>query len=123
MAILLGATPMTVERTVGAYVDGIWVRDAGSTETFTILASMQPINGRERLDLPEAYRTRQTSKLYTQPGTVLRGTQPTLDEPEDVVIYKGRRYEVVSVEDWRDHAASTRHNKYMLAEIGLDGEI
>jgi len=121
MAALLGAKPMVVQRQNGSWVDGVWVPGA-LAETFSIVASFQPTSGREREELPELYRTRQTAKLFTQPWVELRTTDLENMRNADLVIFDGRTYEVASVYRWDYHAAPTRHRKYLLAEVGLDGE-
>ncbi len=123
MAILLGQELVTVERYLGSFVLGEWtpVLDA----TFDVFLSVQPISGREQERLPEAYRTRRTVKAYGQPAPSprLRTTSEALAAPNDIVVYKGDRFDVIAVEDWDIGHAATRHVRYQLAEIGADGNI
>ncbi len=123
MTILLGKTLVTVERHTGDFVLGEWVRSLEST--FDIELSIQPISGREQQRLPEGYRTRRVVKAYGQPAPVekLRTTSLASEAPNDIVIYKGDRFDVISVEDWDIGPVQTRHIRYQLAEIGADGNI
>lgn len=122
MAILLGATTVTVERYTGSVVAHEWTPVLESS--FSAQLSVQPINGRERQDLPEGYRTRRIVKAFGQPSPKLRTTDLAAGASNDIVIYKGDRFDVISVEDWDIGPPNpTRHIKYLLAEIGADGNI
>ena len=60
---LLGALGLSVTRTDGSYVDGVWT--PGVASTFAIEGSIQPMSGRELLLLPEGQRSRGAWTLYT----------------------------------------------------------
>lgn len=119
---ILGKTTFTVERAAaGSRVNGRWVDGAAST--LTLRGSWQPMSSREREQLPEGYRTKHVAKLYTdcdQP--LLTCVDLATATRQDVILRDGRRYEVIAVADWSDHAAPTRHRAYTLAEIGADEE-
>lgn len=130
MTTLLGKTTVTVQRFSGAYVDGIW--QPGTPATFTTDLSVQPLAGRERQQLPELYRSRQIAKAYGMPSNTqaelpLKTTDTAASSMADRVVYKGRTYEVISVEDWNDHGladgAATDHVRYLLAEQGEGGNL
>lgn len=126
MAVLLGSSPMLVERYTAQYVNGEMQRTL--VERFQIIASRQDVSGRERQALPELYRTRRVQWLAVQPRVRLYNTRvetaSTAPQPSDVVIDEmGRRHEVITAQDWRRHNAPTRHGAYFLAEIGEDGSI
>lgn len=126
MALLLGSSLMIVERYTVAYVAGELTRTL--VERFRIRASRQDVNGRERQDLPELYRTRRTQWLGVQPQVRLYNTKvetaSQTPQPSDIVIDdQGRRHEVITAQDWRRHNAPTRHGAYFIAEIGEDGSI
>lgn len=116
--MFLGSRTFTVTRRTGTTVDGDFVVD--STQTFRIIGSLQPITGRELVQLPEGERTRGLFKLYTD--AVLR-MQDVFDEVQaDTVEYDGRELKVVNREDWRLHTDGCPHFKYELAEPdGIDG--
>ena len=116
---MLGATTVTVERPgADTYLAGELT--PGASTSFSVVASVQPLSGVERQDLPEGYRTRGRFKMYVQGATQLQTTNLTTQQREDVVTYKGRRFEVVSWLDWSEHDAATAHHKYLLAELGVD---
>lgn len=123
--MILGARSHTVSRvaagthslTTGAFTDG-------ATSTFSVIGSWQPISGREQERLPEGYRTRQAAKLFCD------AAQPELypvrvgsAQRADIITRGTARYIVVGSEDWTDHAGSTAHRLYMLAELGADEEV
>jgi hypothetical protein len=92
-------TSVTVTRAAaGSYVDGRWV--AGSTSTLTVTASAQPHRARpdELLHLPEADRTRESLRLYTE--TELQTADEETQTPADLVTWDGEQWEVVRVESW-----------------------
>lgn len=117
--ILLGAVTVTVERP-GAAVFSAGELTDGPATTFDIRASVQPLRGVERQDLPEGYRTRGRFKMYTDTAPLLQTTNLDTGQREDTVLYNGRRFEVISWLDWSDHTVVTGHQKYLLAELGVD---
>ncbi len=68
----------------------------GDSESFTIVASVQPLTGRELKSLPEGMRTEEMRALWTP--TELR-TQGTDNDPDKVTI-GSETWEVVRVEPW-----------------------
>lgn len=117
MASLLGSITVTVRRQSPlSYVNGEAVR--GSESTFTALVSIQPMSGREREDLPEGYRTKRVSKLYTRSD--LHVLDVDTATPGDIVEYDGTDWEILSARDFTDHSRPTAHRKYILSEIGAD---
>lgn len=117
---ILGAASFSVQRVAaGSFVDGRWVD--GASSTFDIVGSWQPMTGRQREQLPELYRTRQTARLICDTAQpLLSPVDVAAKTRQDVVTRSGRRYEIISVDDWSGHAAPTAHVTYTLAEIGAD---
>ena len=80
----------------GTYVAGVY--QPGTTETFEVRASVQPVSNRELLRLPEGLRTSLLIKVVTE--TELRiGAAPGGPGP-DIVTYRGDRYQVEAVDAW-----------------------
>lgn len=92
-----GATYTVRRRDPGSYVNGNWT-PAGTYTEFQIIASIQPINGRELQMMPEGQRTREMVRIYTKSG--LRPTIEQQNVKGDLVSYKGRQWEVQKVEEW-----------------------
>lgn len=92
-----GTTYTVRRRDPGQYIDGIWT-PAGTYEEFDIIASIQPVRGRELEMLPEGRRTREAIRIYTKSG--IRPAIEQQDVKGDLVNYKGRQYEVHKVEEW-----------------------
>lgn len=68
----------------------------GSTSTLSIVASVQPLNGRDLKQLPEGMRTEELQKIYS--STALR-TQGPGQAPDKIAI-GSETWEVRRVEDW-----------------------
>lgn len=107
----LGATTVNVQRRApGTVVNFVVV--PGATSTFTIRASVQPLNGREFYRLPEGLRSRATFKLYSVDTlyTVRAGST----QPVDLVQVDGDWFEVHGIEP-HGNGAPLPHKKYILA--------
>ena len=76
----------------GDWVDGHYVPAADEDPAPTAKASIQPLNGRERLQLPESDRIRQAIKIYTDSAL----------QDNDIVQRDSdaKQYEVQKVENW-----------------------
>jgi hypothetical protein len=86
----LKTEPITVMRTSqGEYVAGRYV--PGDSQTFEAFGNIQPLNGKELLQLPEGDRDRQAVKIYTAFA---------LENNDTVTRADGINYEVQAVEDW-----------------------
>lgn len=70
---------------------------AGATSTFDIVASVQPVTGRDLLAMPEGLRADETRIVYTT--TELRALTAASDA--DVVAIDGEVWGVVQVERWQ----------------------
>lgn len=118
--MILGASSITVERAAaGSFTNGRWVD--GAATTLTLTGSWQPMSGRQREQLPELYRTRHTARLLCAPSQpLLSPVDVAARTRQDVIVRQGRRYEVIDVADWTDHAQGVPHVAYTVAEIGAD---
>ena len=84
--------------TQGRYIPGIPV-------SFTINASIQPLDGRDLLRLPQGSRTEWYIKIYT--ATPLRVVIAPAGNSSDVVSYGGNTFEVEKVFDWSESGGFT----------------
>ena len=101
----LDTEQITVSRAgEGSYVNGRFV-PAVAVETVTE-GNIQPLNGKELLQLPEGDRERQTGKIYTAYA---------LENGDIVTRSDGSRHEVQAVEDWT--AFSLAHYKARLVRV------
>ncbi len=76
----------------GEYVQGVY--EQGNKSCIEIRASIQPITGHELMSMPEGERTRSHFNVFTT--TKLKN--------EDLINYKGKVYEVRTVEDWDEYS-------------------
>jgi hypothetical protein len=91
----LGAATYTVVRTgAGIYDHGRYV--VGGPSTFTIVAGVEPVTGRELYDMPEGQRGDEVVKIFT--AYPLRTRAPGNDP--DVILYRGEPWTVVNVALW-----------------------
>lgn len=81
---------------VGKYVRGKWEADWPVTQT--IVASVQPLSGKEYRDLPEGIRNEAQAKAIT--------TFPL--RSGDRIIQDGVKYKVLSLDNWQSQAGYSR---------------
>lgn len=92
---LMTGTYTVTRSAAGAYgTDGRFV--AGSTSTFSITASVQPLDGRDLLRLPEGLRTSEVLKIYTKTRLFVQGAG---QDPDSVAI-DGVPHQIEMVETW-----------------------
>ena len=91
----------------------------GVSSSFVVRMSVQPLSGRELLNLPEAQRTRQWIKAYC--ATELRTANILTGTPADRVVASGVLYEVQKVEFWTNPASVLApHWRVELAEVNRE---
>lgn len=86
----------TVTRRAAESDDGHGRAVAGATSTLSIVASVQPMSGRDLQALPEGQRADETVVIYT---TTFLTTRSETNAPDTLVI-GGNTYEVFRVETW-----------------------
>ena len=90
---------LDVVRTVGA---GTWGPDGkysgGITGIEKILASVQPLSGKQAQLLPEGRRIEDAITIFT--NEELFTAKSSSNKKADVVLYRGGRYEVFNVKIW-----------------------
>ena len=84
-------TIVTGAKSGGSYDnDGLW--SPGATTSIEVLANVQPLNGKEILQLSEGDRTKQTLKIYSDSAI-----------PANAIVtrnYDGLKYEVLKRDHW-----------------------
>ena len=93
-----GQTVTVTRYAAGSYVNGTYV--SGAISTFSAIMSVQPMTGRELLNLPEAQRTRNIVKGYCP--TQLYTAQQSASKKADLVTVGTKTYEVQNVEHWQE---------------------
>ena len=78
----------------GSFANGVYT--AGSTSTFDITASIQPLSGRDLQSLPEGQHANETRVVYTTTELMVRN--PT--NAGDKISYNGELWEVFRMERW-----------------------
>lgn len=112
-----GITCTVTRYAAGSYVSHVYI--PGAVTTFSVLMSVQPLNGRELFNLPEAQRTRQFVKAYC--ATELRTENQASGIKADRVLANGVLYEVQRVEFWTNPASTLApHWKLQLAEVNTE---
>ena len=92
--ITKGECAKVCRKAKGAYVDGFY-SDGKSCE-FDIVASIQPLTGREILQVPEGDRLREHFNIFSEFKM----------QVNDVMIKDSLKYEVQKVEDWNEYTKS-----------------
>jgi len=100
----------TISARTDGYVDGLF--DDGTSSTFDIVISAQPLTGRELQILPEGERTRRYMKGYT--ATRLYTASQSSASKADRLVFDSTTFEVQAVEVWN---GDLTHYKVMLAEV------
>jgi len=89
--------PFTFKRRAATtYVNGKAV--AGAESDVVVNGSLQPMNAREVMLLPEGQRTRENLKIYTD--TVLNPAEKETGKPADRLTIGSYVYEVTGMENW-----------------------
>lgn len=104
-----GSVYTVTRRAASTYVDGKLV--AGATSTRTIVASIQPVSGRETLQFAESERTREMRAVFTEDELLARSSS---NEP-DIVTINGESFEVMRVEYWEAFGAF--HSRAYVARV------
>lgn len=81
------------------YQDGFPKR--GKLGYFIAVASVQPVTGRELLQVPEGDRNREHIYLFTKDDI----------RKDDTIIYCGREFEVQVVDDWQNQGLTLAHRR------------
>ena len=92
------ARDVTIIRTaVGSFVDGIYV--AGTTSTIVQQMVIVPVDGEQRLRLPEGSRSKESIRVFSP--TLLHTTRDDARQVADKLVdVTGRRWLVSAVDDW-----------------------
>jgi hypothetical protein len=88
---------VTRQAGAGAWVQGRWV-DASSPSVVTVRASVQRLTAKETELLPEAYRTRESYRVYTE--SELFTVDNVGSKNCDFISIDGKNYDIVSREKW-----------------------
>ena len=86
-----------IRRTAGSYVEGDWVE--GSTSNINIEVNIQPLKDSELMMMPEADRSREWYKFYT--NTLVRTQKEGSGGYDaDEFDFQGNRYKVMKVRNY-----------------------
>lgn len=86
---------------------------AGSTSTFSINASIQPVSGRDLQRLPEGLRTLDLKSVWSR--TQLFTAEAPAGMQADVITVGPHSYQVQTVLDWFSNAG---YFKYIIQKVG-----
>jgi hypothetical protein len=104
----------TVMRLAAGSYDANGRYSVGSSSTFSVNASIQPVSGRDLLRLPEGLRTKQLLAIWTR--TPLQTALAPNGPPPDVLTYTdGLGYQVQTVLDWTENGG---YSKYIAQKVG-----
>lgn len=98
LATFATGTYTVTRRGASSYASGTGEPVAGSTSTFTAVASVQPMPGREAKNLPEGIATEDARVMYVE--ELLRAADDRTKTQGDRVAVDGDSFEAIKVEPW-----------------------
>jgi hypothetical protein len=104
----------TVTRTTPATTGSDGRAVSGTPSTLGISASVQPLNGRDLLRLPEGMRTMELLKVYSPTQLFVQGAA----QDPDTIAVDGIDYQVETAEQWGD---SGNYWKMLVRKVGREG--
>lgn len=108
--------PLTVIRYAAGAYGSNGAYQPGATSTLSIVMSVQPLNGRELMLLPEGERTKQYVRGYT--NTQLYTAQQSSSKKADRISVDGVTFEVQKIEKWESASMSIQpYWKVVMAEV------
>jgi len=119
---ILAPKKFTIRRQseAGSYVYGKWVPST-TTDQFTVIGSLQPLNAREIEMLPEGTRTKARFSFYCESNQpFLKTTDLNGQKGSDRFLWNGNEYLVFAIGDWQLHLNGIPHKAYVLIEVGND---
>lgn len=93
---------LILRRPPSGYYDEHGVYKPRDREDISFRGSVQPLNPKELVDLPENRRSRESIKIYT--STPLRTVEVSGQTQPDIVLYHGIEYQIDRVFDWGEVA-------------------
>lgn len=101
----------------GSYVNHVYV--AGALTTITPIMSIQPMNGKELMQLSEGQRTRRWVKGWCS-VELFTATEST-SKKADIVTWRGVNYEVQRVQEYRSTGNTIApHWRVEMVEVNAD---
>ena len=104
MSLLKLESVTLIRKATGSYVDGHYVE--GTASSYVIEANIQPLSGKEILQLPEADRTRESLKVFSTSEIRVN----------DTVTMSTKNYEVQKVADFSVYSIPHYEAVMMLIE-------
>lgn len=98
LATFATGTYTVTRRGASSFAAGTGEPVAGSTSTFTSVASVQPFPGREAKNLPEGIETHDARVMFAE--ELLRAADDRTKTQADRVTVDGDVFEVLKVEPW-----------------------
>lgn len=104
--------PQTIQReTAGDYVDGVWI--PGTTSTFVIQASVQPVTGEDQIVIPAGKRMSDYVKAYT--SSELQVLEEVAGLQPDKLFWRDHWYECIQCDVRQMDVIS--HYKYIFSKL------
>ncbi len=89
-----------IRRKPGEFENGFFV-EGQVDKRFLVRASVQPLSGMERLQVPEGDRNREHINIFTKDDIRV----------DDTIIYNCREFEVQRIDDWEDQGLNITHRR------------
>lgn len=102
---------ISVVRTQGTFIDGIWQECFSVDET--VSGSVQVVSGEEFTRLPEGRKQFGVVKIYTDSD--LKASELSDDSTGDVILFDGRKWEIYARLPYANGLIS--HNKYLASLV------
>lgn len=99
------AQPFIIRRSATGYRNqyGEFVED-GFEQDMNVIGSIQPLSGRDRLNLPEAQRVAEGIIAYVKNSVDVKSLRVGTDQSDgDRIIFNGIHYLIRSIKDWNVH--------------------
>lgn len=118
MLPLGGSSYVVTRRGTVTYVNGLPVRTAPTT--FSVVASVQPLNGEDLIRAPDGLRRSDARKAYLYYTDIVRTVLANGPEA-DLITVDGVVYEIYHIDSHNIYAPIPHQRAYLQAAQGTDG--